>query len=83
MKIEKKRKLIMKKTILFGMISMVMASASYSAFAGCADVKAGPIWSNEDAKVKCPAVCASHDLNWQGNWVTTVWGKESVCGCCN
>jgi hypothetical protein len=33
---------------------------------------------------KCPATCsgANSQLTWQKNWVTTVPGKVSVCGCC-
>ncbi len=42
-------------------------------------VKAGPIWSNEDAKIKCPVAAAAVNGEWNGHWVTTVEGKESVC----
>lgn len=45
------------------------------------DVPAGPIWSNDDAKIKCPAVCTAVGRTWSGQWVTTDWGKMSVCGC--
>jgi len=46
------------------------------------DVKAGPIWNNDDAKVKCPATCTNnHGGVWNGQWTTTVPGKMSVCGC--
>ena len=45
------------------------------------DVMAGPIWSNEDAKQKCPVVCASYGGEWNGQWKTVVEGKMSVCGC--
>jgi Mannan-binding protein len=44
------------------------------------NVKAGPIWNNEDAKVKCPVAAAAVGGEWNGQWVTTIWGKESVCG---
>ncbi len=44
------------------------------------DVKAGPIWNNEDAQVKCPVAAAAVGGEWNGQWRTTVWGKESVCG---
>jgi hypothetical protein len=44
------------------------------------DVKAGPIWNNEDAKVKCPVAAAAVGGQWNGQWRTTVSGKESVCG---
>jgi len=45
------------------------------------DVDAGPIWNNDDAKVKCPGVCQKTKGVWNGNWKTTVEGKMSVCGC--
>jgi hypothetical protein len=48
--------------------------------ASARDVKAGPIWNNEDAKIKCPVAAAAVGGEWNGQWVTTVWGKESVCG---
>jgi len=44
------------------------------------DVVAGPIWNNDDAKVKCPVAAAAVNREWNGAWTTTVWGKESVCG---
>ncbi len=43
------------------------------------DVNAGPIWSREDAKTKCPVVAASQGGQWTGEWRTTVQGKMSVC----
>lgn len=43
------------------------------------NVNAGPIWSREDAKIKCPVVAASHGGQWTGEWRTTVQGKMSVC----
>ncbi|HEV3456671.1 MAG TPA: multicopper oxidase domain-containing protein [Thermoanaerobaculia bacterium] len=45
------------------------------------DVDAGPIWNNNDAKLKCPGVCAKTKGVWNGNWKTTVPGQMSVCGC--
>jgi len=45
------------------------------------NINAGPIWDNQDARNKCPSVCESKDMIWSGQWVTTVWGQESVCGC--
>ena len=45
------------------------------------DVPAGPIWNNDDAKIKCPVVCASYGGTWNGQWRTVVEGKMSVCGC--
>lgn len=43
------------------------------------DVEAGPLFSNDEARMKCPAVCAP--ARWSGRWVTTVPGQMSVCGC--
>jgi FtsP/CotA-like multicopper oxidase with cupredoxin domain len=50
----------------------------------CDDTDAGPIWNNDDAKEKCPGVCAAKGDGWEwnGQWTTTVEGQESVCGCC-
>jgi hypothetical protein len=45
------------------------------------DVPAGPIWSDADAKTKCPAICASYGGTWNGQWRTVVTGKLSVAGC--
>lgn len=45
------------------------------------DVKAGPIWNNGDAQMKCPSVCQKAGGKWNGQWNTTVPGKMSVCGC--
>jgi FtsP/CotA-like multicopper oxidase with cupredoxin domain len=45
------------------------------------DVDAGPIWNNDDAKLKCPGVCQKAKGVWNGNWKTTVPGQMSVCGC--
>lgn len=43
------------------------------------DVEAGPIWNNDDARRKCPAVCAP--APWTGQWRTVVSGRQSVCSC--
>lgn len=48
-----------------------------------------PIWSDQDARKKCPTRCANEidnmtglkDMRWTGHWWTTVWGKHSVCQC--
>lgn len=45
------------------------------------DVQAGPIWNNQDAQGKCPAVCAKDGSTWNGQWTTTIPGQMSVCGC--
>lgn len=46
-------------------------------------VIAGPIWDNNDAKVKAPIVCAAYGGEWTGQWVTPneTWGKMSLCEC--
>ncbi|MDE5112476.1 MAG: mannan-binding lectin [Trichodesmium sp. St7_bin2_1] len=43
------------------------------------DVKAGPIWNNDDAKVKCPIATQVYNAEWDGNWVTIIPGEMSVC----
>ncbi|MFI5846048.1 mannan-binding protein [Catenuloplanes sp. NPDC051500] len=45
------------------------------------DVPAGALWSNDDAKAKCPHICASYGGTWTGQWRTVVWGKLSVAEC--
>lgn len=48
----------------------------------CTDIKAGPIWNNQEAESRCPGVCEKVDLNWNGQWTTTKPAEQSVCGCC-
>jgi len=57
-------------SVLFGWASNALAL----------DVKAGPIWNNDDAKVKCPIAAAAANGVWNGQWTTTVPGTMSVCG---
>jgi len=45
------------------------------------NVPAGPIWNNQDAQEKCPAICASYGGTWNGQWSTVVEGKLGVAGC--
>lgn len=54
------------------------------------ELEAGPIWNNDHAKTRCPEVADEWNANrddgtppvrWTGNWVTTVPGEMSVCGC--
>lgn len=40
------------------------------------DMKAGPILHDNEAKIKCESACS---LKFNGNWVTTVEGKMSIC----
>ena len=44
------------------------------------DVPAGPIWNNDDAQAKGPAVAASYNGTWNGQWTTIVEGQMSVIG---
>lgn len=45
------------------------------------DVPAGPIWNQEDAKVKAPLACASYGGTWNGQWKTVIENQMSVVGC--
>lgn len=45
------------------------------------DIPVGPIFNNDDAKVKCPIACAAHLGTWDGQWKTVVPNEMSVCGC--
>jgi len=42
-------------------------------------VNAGPIWNQQDARVKCPVVAYAVDGRWTGQWRTTRQGRMSVC----
>lgn len=48
---------------------------------GSFDAKAGPIWNDADAGLKCPVTCKGYTSHWDGQWTTTVPGQMSVCGC--
>ncbi|HVF58464.1 MAG TPA: multicopper oxidase domain-containing protein [Thermoanaerobaculia bacterium] len=52
-----------------------------SGLSGPSDRPAGPIWDNEDAKVKCSKACLADNATWNGQWKTTIPDKLSVCGC--
>lgn len=50
------------------------------------DAEAGPIYSNDHAKKRCPEILAAWleanpgcEAEWTGNWATTVPGEMSVC----
>jgi Mannan-binding protein len=68
------------------LVSLSIATIGTATILGAAtpatarDVKAGPIWNNEDAQVKCPVAAAAVGGAWNGQWTTTIQGKESVCG---
>ena len=42
-------------------------------------VNAGPIWSQQDAAIKCPVVAYAVNGRWTGQWRTTQQGQMSVC----
>ena len=65
--------------IMWLAVAVLMAGVAPDAGAQGFDVKAGPIWNNNDAKAKCKKVARS--ARWNGQWKTTVQGKMSVCGC--
>ena len=71
------------KKILLGLSLVAIASSALlnatSATATARDVNAGPIFNNNDAKVKCPALAAAVGGKWNGQWRTTVAGKFSFC----
>jgi hypothetical protein len=71
-------------TVIQGAMSVVEIEYTVPAAGGTQytmDVPAGPLWSNDDAKLKCPAICASFGGTWNGQWTTVVPGKLSVAGC--
>ena len=45
------------------------------------DIKAGPIFNQQDAEKKCPGVCSKNQAQWNNQWTTIVEGVQSVCGC--
>ncbi len=45
------------------------------------DVPAGPLRNDDDAKLKCPSICASYGGTWNGQWTPIIWGSFSVAGC--
>jgi hypothetical protein len=75
---------ITKKKFLLPLGSFIIGGSIILGFANQAlavDVPAGPIWSNDDAKRVCPAVCTAAGGTWNGQWTTVIEGKSSVCGC--
>jgi hypothetical protein len=81
-----------KTTFFPGVIVLAMVSMSACAsapqddaggpvgsYSGVHNVEAGPIWSQEDATVKCPALATAARGKWTGQWVTTRQGEMSVC----
>ena len=42
------------------------------------NIPAGPIWDQQDAENKGPAIAAAHLGTWTGNWNTVVEGEMST-----
>lgn len=61
-------------------VTMLGATQAYGAELFQPLVQAAPIWSNSDAKVKCPSLQSRYNSkSWRGSWTTTAWGKMSGC----
>lgn len=67
----------MKKYLLI----LILSGLCFSAFAEMRSYSAGPIWNDNDARAKCPAVCTSHRGSWNGQWRTVAEGQNSTCDC--
>ena len=65
---------------VFCTLLIVSVAFTFASNALALDVEAGPIWNNDDAKAKCPVAAQVYDSTWNGQWVTTVPGRMSVCG---
>ena len=65
----------MKNYQIFFLVSFILSATGMAK-----DVEAGPIWNHDHARVVCPNVCRDNYMIWNGNWVTTVPGRMSVCG---
>ncbi|MBD2448364.1 mannan-binding lectin [Nostoc sp. FACHB-152] len=73
----------MKNKFLLSLGAVIIGSSAvfgFSSQASALDVKAGPIWNNDDAQIKCPVAAQVYNAQWNGQWVTTVFGQMSVCG---
>lgn len=71
-------------TVVEGVQSVVEVELPAPAGGGSVDftlnVPAGPIWNNDDAKIKGPVVAASYNGTWNGQWNTILEGQMSVIG---
>lgn len=68
--------------ILGLVVAMALSGPSFAQLAcSSVDLEAGPIWNQGDAEGKCPSTCGDAGYTWNGQWVTTVQGAMSVCGC--
>lgn len=71
-----------RRLAVLALIGVLAGTSGFAAVASAAEsIEAGPIWSDFDAKGKCPAARVSHNRNWIGNWKTTVPGRMSQCEC--
>ena len=78
----------MRRIVLTVLAPIVWVIAALAAPAAAYDIPSvnyrnghlNPIWSNDDAKKKCPLVCWPFG-GWTGSWLTTIPGRLSVCGC--
>ena len=71
-------------TVVEGQMSVVQVELPAQPTGGTEytmNVPAGQLQNNDDANVKCPAICASYGGTWNGQWTTVVEGKLSVAGC--
>lgn len=76
---EKEKRIVVALAVLLALTCLVLPAVGMSTFKVI--IPAGPIWNNDDAKIKCPIVCASYGGSRNGQWRTVVEGKMSVCGC--
>ncbi|MCX7068418.1 MAG: mannan-binding lectin [Methylococcales bacterium] len=73
---------MMKKLIQMAVVVFIVLATG--GISQATDIKAGPIYNQNDAKGKCPNVCSRSGLQWNGNWKTIPTydpGGMSVCGC--
>jgi ribosome modulation factor len=62
-------------------IAIIFSILCFGGLAEARSYSAGPIWNDQDARTKCPAVCISHEAQWNGQWRTVEWAKNSTCDC--
>jgi hypothetical protein len=73
----------MKKLALLSVILSAVAGQAFAYDIPSVNLSTGqlvPIWNNGEAKSKCEPVCKAFG-GWNGNWLTTIPGRMSVCGC--
>ena len=67
------------RNIKYFLIGFALCSSTY--YSKAIDINAGPIMDNKHAQKICPKICSKQNLVWNGNWLTTEFGRMSVCGC--